>query len=345
MVFKSLVKKIVLSLISKSGFLAFKHWKNRHKICVLMIHGVMASNDRTTWEPLRPQLCPDELKRTLTLLSELYTFISADQAFNILLGKSPPIKNAMLITLDDGYMNNLDYALPVFEEFGVKPLLFIVTGNIDSGQPFMVDRLDYALQQNMGNKLSVKHEEETYYFDASSRESLQESYKIFRDNCKDKFCNDIKMSELFNSIAEKLEEKSGGALQNIYEHDDWSLVAPWHELRKAVEENRLDVASHTVDHFRLDCLEQQELLYQLQESKKRIEKELLIKSNYFCYPNGNYNNTAIKEVIDSDYQAAFSTNLGLCEIGDDIMTLKRFNFPTNKTKAELLYLLNRKALN
>lgn len=344
MIFKPLVKKILLSLFSKLGYLQFLRWKNRNKICVLMLHGVMAPNDKTYWEPLRPQLSPDELTRTLTILSELYTFITAKQAIDILEGKSPSIKHAMLITLDDGYRNNIDYALPIFEKYGIKPVLFVVTGNIDSGLPFMVDRLDYALQQNMGGILSIPYAGESYQFDARSREALQESYKVFRDYCKSKFVNDIKMSEVFNAIAETLENQSGCSLEDIYKDDDWSVVASWGMLRKVVQENRLDVGSHTVDHWRLDCLEQLDLLYQLKESKKRIEKELLIKCNYFCYPNGNYNNLAIEKIVGSGYRAAFSTDVGLCAVGDDVNTLQRFNFPANKTKHELLYLLNRRAL-
>ena len=344
MINKSLVKKILLGFFSKLGLLEFLHWKNRHKICVVMLHGVMTPHNKANWIPLRPQLSPHELKRTLTILSKFYQFITVDQAIGIIEGKIPVIKNAMLMTLDDGYRNNLDYALPIFGEFGIKPVLFAVTGNIDSGIPFMVDRLDYALQQNIGGELSIEYVGEVYQFDASSREALQISYKNFRDNCKRSFFNDIKMSELFNGLAEILEDKSGKSLQGIYQNDDWSSLVSWNMLRKAIKEKRLDIASHTVDHFRLDCLNESEILFQLKKSKLRIEQELAIKCHYFCYPNGNYNDLSIKKLKEAGYRAAFTTDVGMCGANDDLMTLKRFNFPANKSKNELLYLLNRRSL-
>jgi len=343
MISKFFLKKILLVFLSKLGFLDFLHWKNRHNICVLMLHGVMEENDKTNWNPLRPQLSPHELKRTLAILSNVYQFITVDQALDIIEGKIPRIKNAMLITLDDGYRNNINFALPICEEFNIKPVLFVVTGNVDSGRPFMVDRLDYALQQNIGKILSIKYAGKKYEFDATSRTSLQKSYKIFRDRCKSEFFDDIKMGELFNGLSEILENKSGKSLHLIYKDDDWSVLASWSDLRKAVAGKRLDIASHTVDHWRLDCIGELDILSQLKKSKERIELELSIKCNYFCYPNGNYNDFAVQKVRDSGYRAAFSTDLGMCKVNDDTMTLKRFNFPTNKTKNELLYLLNRRS--
>jgi peptidoglycan/xylan/chitin deacetylase (PgdA/CDA1 family) len=341
MINKFLVKKILLSFFSKLGFLKYLHWKNRHKICVLMLHGVMDNDHKASWNPLRPQLSPHELKRTLTILSEFYQFITVDQAVGIIEGKVPVIKNAMLITLDDGYRNNLDYALPIFGSFGIKPVLFVVTGNVDSGLPFMVDRLDYALQQYLGNSLSINYAGKLYEFDTRSRKSLQKSYKYFRDDCKDKFFDDIKMNQLFNRLAEIIEKKSGKSLQNICQNDDWSALVSWEMLRKETKEGNLDVASHTVEHLRLDRIDELNILSQLKISKLRIEQELKIKCNYFCYPNGNYNDLSIKKLKEVGYRAAFTTDVGMCGVNDEEMTLKRFNFTANKSENEMLYLINR----
>ncbi|MFT6909795.1 MAG: hypothetical protein ACJAS1_006522 [Oleiphilaceae bacterium] len=58
----------------------------------------------------------------------------------------------------------------------------------------------------------------------------------------------------------------------------------------------------------------------------RIEQELAVKCHYFCLPNGNYNELAIRLLKKTGYRAAFSTDVGLCEENDNLMTLKRFNF-------------------
>lgn len=340
MIKKVFFKRLLLIILSVTGFLKFLHYKNRHKICVLMLHGVMTAKKKSAWSPLRPQLEPEELERTLALLSKFYQFITVDQAIAMLQGKELFVDNPMLITFDDGYRNNIDYALPICKQFGIKPIIFLSTKHVDSGMPFWFDRLDFALQQNMGKVISISYSGKNYSFDATSRVALSNNFKRFRDEVKCTYSDDIEMDKLFNSLSDELEIRSGKALKNICEKDDWSAIISWRQLREEVKSGSLDVGSHTLDHWRLDSLNEEQILSQLKQSKVSIEDKLTVQCDYFCYPNGNYNKNAKRLVQDTGYLAAFSTDVGLCKIQDDLMTLKRFNFPANKTKSELLYLLN-----
>lgn len=337
---KKSIKKLIINLLFLFRCSHYKHQKNKYKIAVLMLHGVMEKSKDSQWVPLRGQLSPNDLKRTLSFLSIYYNFITVDQAVDMLEGKLPFIDNGLVITFDDGYRNTINYGLPICEEFGIKPILFIATGHIDSGLPFWFDRLDYALQQNMGKKISVYYNNEQYKFDATSRSSLRLSFKEFRDECKNTFTDEIKMSDLFDGISKVLESRSGKALHSICKYDDWSAIATWDDLDHCVKNNKLDIGSHTVDHFRLDRLSNNQVQSQLINSKNKIEEKLSIKCNYFCYPNGDYDKKSMLLVKNNGYKAAFTTDVGLCESKHNLMNLKRFNFPSIKTKPELLYILN-----
>jgi peptidoglycan/xylan/chitin deacetylase (PgdA/CDA1 family) len=338
--FKKILKKVLVNFLFKLKILEFLHYKNRHKICVLMLHGVMAEKKKSVWSPLRPQLEPKELERSLRLLSESYQFITTDQAVAMLQGKEPFIDNPLLMTFDDGYRNNIDYALPICKQFGIKPILFIATDHVENCLPFWFDRLDYALQQNMGEVISITYSGQNYSFDATSRATLSNSYKQFRDKVKSKYSDDIAMNKLFDALSDQLELRSGKALRDICNEDDWSAIVSWGALRKEVKLKTLDVGSHTINHLRLDSLSEDKAYFELQESKRLIEDKLSVDCDYFCYPNGNYNKQSISLVKSSGYKAAFSTDVGLCQSKDQIMALKRFNFPSHKTKAELMYLFN-----
>lgn len=342
MVVKAFIKRMLLKALFNTGLLKYLHHKNRHKICVLMVHGVMDPNVDSAWKPLRNQLSAEEFDRTLCTLSQYYHFITVQQSVDMLAGRLPLIDNALLITFDDGYRNNIDYALPICEKYNIKPILFVATNHVNSGLPFWFDRLDYALQQNMGEVISLSYKNEVYTFDATSRNALTISYKKFRDLCKDKFSDDIELNNLFDYLCETLEKRSASALKDICHEDDWSAIVTWDALKRLTSDNRIDVASHTQDHLRLDCLIKSKILSQIKQSKVCIEKELAVKCDYFCYPNGNYNKLSKQLVKEVGYQAAFSTDVGLCQSRDDLMTLKRFNFPAHKTIPELLFLLNTK---
>lgn len=335
-----LLKRSILYCLSKLGILDFMLYKNRKKITILAIHGVMGDHNNVDWIPLRPHLHPEELQRVLSILSEKYNFITIQQCMDMLEGKIPLIDNGLLLTFDDGYRNNIKYALPICKKFSIKPTLFIATGNVDAEECFWFDRLDYALQQNIGEILHLEHRGLIYDFDATSRDSLKASFKLFRDRCKYIFIDDREMNELFSALSKKLEISSGKALSELGREDDWSSIVSWDELREAVNANSIDVGSHTVNHWRLDCICKFDAIEQLKYSKKRIENELNISCDDFCYPNGNYNQLSIELTKASGYRSALCTNRGLCKSGDNLMTLKRFNFPSKRTKSELLFLLN-----
>jgi len=59
--------------------------------------------------------------------------------------QSRPIpENVFVVTFDDGYENNLLYALPVLEELNVPATFFIATAYLDSDQPYPFDNWDVA---------------------------------------------------------------------------------------------------------------------------------------------------------------------------------------------------------
>ena len=338
---KSFLKKSILNCLEKLGWFTYFHYRYRNNITVLMLHGVMEGNESLDWEPLRRQVPPEELQRVLQILSDKYQFITAKQSIDMLEGKIPIIHNALLVTFDDGYRNTIDYALPICELFGIKPIMFIATNHVNSGLPFWFDRLDYALQQNIGKEVLFEYQGVKYEFDTSSRDALTQSYKRFRDKCKHHFDNDIEMNKLFDELSHYLEIRTGKALSDFCNKDDWSAIASWTELQDAVNKDRLDIGSHTVDHWRIDRLNKKDILFQLVESKRIIEEKLSTKCDFFCYPNGDYNDLSIELLKKTGYRAAYTTDVGLCKPKDDLMLLKRFNFPSNKMKSEILYLFNR----
>ena len=342
---KSKLKKIFVNALYNLGIYRLISKFRKNKITVLTVHGVMEKHKGSQWTPIRSQLPTRNFRSTLSTLSKYYQFVTLDQAVDMIEGLIPTVNNAMLLTFDDGYRNNLNYALPICEEFGVKPVLFVSTYHIDTGKPFWFDRMDYALQHYQGKEIKQEHGGIEYHFDCSTKESLADSYNKFRAFAKNNFDNDIEMNELFDKISSKAEYESGKSLEFLSQEDDWSAVATWDQLKNAVEKGLIDVASHTVRHLRLNRLVKSEIRKELIESKLRIEEKLGVPCSYFCFPNGDFNDFAVDQVKEANYRAAFSTVPGECEEGDDLFVLRRINFPADKTGPETLhYLLTHRIL-
>lgn len=72
---------------------------------------------------------PEQFKAQMTLLSENYTVITLDQAVKELKSgvDERNEKPKVVITFDDGYLDNLTHALPILEELNLPATIFITT--------------------------------------------------------------------------------------------------------------------------------------------------------------------------------------------------------------------------
>lgn len=62
-----------------------------------------------------------------------YTALSADQFLAFIEGRGQAPRRSVLITFDDGYLDNYVYAFPVMQKLGLRGVIFAVTGWIGEG--------------------------------------------------------------------------------------------------------------------------------------------------------------------------------------------------------------------
>ena len=73
------------------------------------------------------------------LLARGYRAVRLGEALDRLAAGEPPDPRAFVVTIDDGYLNNLTRGLPVFEALRVPVTLFVATGYLDSPCPYPFD--------------------------------------------------------------------------------------------------------------------------------------------------------------------------------------------------------------
>ena len=90
-----------------------------------------------------------------------------------------------------------------------------------------------------------------------------------------------------------------------------------------MEKYGVDIESHTVNHDNLKMLSKDKQLKTLTQSKKALEKILNKQINFFAYPYGGYNKSAIEAVKEAGYKMAFTTDGKWSSINDGIFSLHR----------------------
>lgn len=300
-----------------------------------MLHGVIDPDTPAAWKPLRSQLNTEQLTRTLSVLASYYHFVSLSEAAEMLAGTRPLKPNSLVLTFDDGYRNNLTFALPVLRRFKAPATIFLCTGNVTEQTPFWFDRLDYAVQSVANDSISRHGIPELTKIDFSDREALKKTFITFIRKEKRRYTTDTDMRSAMANLTERLEQRSGHGLAEIFANDPWSGVLKWDEIRE-VAALGVHFGSHGVDHPLLALVPVSRVRKELVESQKKIEYYTGRPCIHLAYPNGSFNQEVISLARDCNYTSAVTTLRGLNRPGDNMLALRRIPFPHAESPAEII---------
>ncbi len=95
---------------------------------VLMYHHISPAADMIT-------TTPEYFEQHVAWLARAgYTTLDADGFARFLAGERVPEKSVVL-TFDDGYLDNWVYAHPILQRYGMRAVLFVITGHLHDGPP------------------------------------------------------------------------------------------------------------------------------------------------------------------------------------------------------------------
>jgi peptidoglycan/xylan/chitin deacetylase (PgdA/CDA1 family) len=102
----------------------------------------------------------------------------------------------------------------------------------------------------------------------------------------------------------------------------------WDQLKIMAADPLVTIGSHSVTHPPdLRALSDEDLTYEVVESKRRLESELGIPIRYFSYPTGHYDERVAQAVADAGYMAAFTmrqNNEQFAGASESLLAIERF---------------------
>ena len=103
-------------------------------LCVLMYHKVNDLEGNSVTVPV------GQFEEQMAQLGELgYTAVSLDAVLDHYVDRKPLPPQAVLITFDDGYRDNLENAVPILQRYGYPAVLFVPIGYLGGGRPLPHD--------------------------------------------------------------------------------------------------------------------------------------------------------------------------------------------------------------
>lgn len=218
---------------------------------------------------------PDFLEAVILLLHRLdYEIIPLD-ALTDRLADPAPSRPLAVLTFDDGYRDNRDFALPVLRHHGAPFTLFVCAGFAERTAPLWWLDLEDAVLRLESVRLDLPDGDfQARATDEAGRLALLRALYWRLRACDEPV--------LLAAVAHLAREAGVDQAARVA-----ALAMDWDELRDFAAEPLAGIGAHTLSHPRLARLGADEARVEMAGSRDRILAELGIDARHFAYPVGD----------------------------------------------------------
>jgi peptidoglycan/xylan/chitin deacetylase (PgdA/CDA1 family) len=282
---------------------------------VICAHGVHTPEMLADGLPPTSSVTIESFRANLEILARLREVITLPEAIKHLKQGNRPRKRMAVLTFDDSLACTSRISIPEILRVGIPATVFVSTDILDTGRPYWWLRFDYAWRQAKSQEATFSSPNgEVVLMRRDDLLSMRRAKSVLRGM-------DAVMQD---SAVRRIEEAFGVRLSDPAAEYRYAEAMSWEDVRGLVAQG-IGVGSHTVTHPNLELLSPDEVAWELGESKSRLERELGVSCESFCYPYGKFVPWVPAMVREAGYQCATSTVApGRNLSGQDPYLLKRF---------------------
>ena len=217
-------------------------------------------------------------------------------------GKIP--KNAVAVTFDDGYLDNLTNAKPILEEHDIPGTVFVCSGVVGQNQEFWWDQLAHAFLQS--NKLP----QQLIFAAAGKRLTWTlghaQGAQVNEDGSDSKgegSTDAIALSD-YMAVCKMLRPLPSAAIEDsMCQIRVWAGIPgaarPTHrtlsagDLVELTSGGIMDIGAHTVSHALLPAHSREVQLREIMDCRNQLQEIIQRPIEHFSYPYGEYDQTAL----------------------------------------------------
>lgn len=263
-------------------------------------------------------------RQQIEYMKQNFSVVTMEQVIDAAEGKSDLPNNALLLTFDDGYIDNYTFAFPVLEEFGVQGSFFIPGKTFTTHQLLDVNKIHYILASADIYKLveDVKKEMDYYRgkeFDYAPTDELFNEYAVEnRFDVKEtifvkRMLQTVLPEKLRNTISSNLFEKYVGVTE---EQLAYELYMTEEQIR-TMKRHGMFIGCHGYDHYWLGNLSSELMKQDISMALESIDEFIDRKHWVMNFPYGNYNQGVLDYIESEGACIGLTTEVRIAEIGKD----------------------------
>jgi|SaaInlV_125m_DNA_1040241.scaffolds.fasta_scaffold04765_3 peptidoglycan/xylan/chitin deacetylase (PgdA/CDA1 family) len=276
-----MIKRFKTSIYSRNSRLTKRFLSG--KGFIFMLHRVLPDEERIkyTWNK-GLAISPEKLEEwVLFFRSKKMDVISLDEA--LVRCENNDRRKFVVITLDDGYKDNLTIGLPLFKKFNIPVTIYISTCFPNNKTIYWWYFLEEFILKN--NSIDLSSIGLDIRFRCESVEEKNKAYNYIREALrKADYATHVNFAYKFCGLSD---------LEGLNK----KLNLSWGEVKELSEEPLVTIGAHTMHHVSLANQKEELAKVEILQSKSEIEAKINKKVDHFAYPYGSLDDGSKREFL------------------------------------------------
>jgi peptidoglycan/xylan/chitin deacetylase (PgdA/CDA1 family) len=309
-----------------SSVLRFQRLRQSPRLTILTYHRAQPSGSLASLDPNVVAATKEGLESQIAFCKRHFDIIGIDDLLAYLDGKPLP-RAPVLITFDDGYLDNYEIAYPILKRYGTKAVFFVATWYLEARRLFWWDRVHYLVKTCTKDTVHLSYPYTMRVPLPPRPEDRGPAINALLTIIKEHHALDLPrfLSDL--AMATEVVLDGGTESQLVREH-----LMTWDHVRE-LRRGGMDVQSHTHTHRVLQTLPLPDLARDLSTSKRILERVLGEPVRAVAYPVGralSYAEPIRDAVRRAGFELGFSNRSGINAFGQ-FDPLDATRIPVNPT--------------
>lgn len=313
---RRLLRALQIAVTSCGGDRLWVRCTEAHGAVILMYHSVV---DATTAPWIDPRFAVPQrtFAQQMRFLASRRRVVSLGDVVEALARNDSPPAGSVVITFDDGHLNNCTVAAPILAALGLPATFFLATGYVGRGEPQPTDRLYSLFRARTRSRLDLEHLG-SRVFDLQLGRDVDEAHALL--DLALLRSTPERRSEVFDHLAAQLRPASSPP----------RLTMTWDDARRLRQMSPgFEIGAHTREHITLTERSAETVDRELVGCVDDIERALGHRPRLFAYPYGRYD-ASVRASVAERFRAAVATDPHRpARRGDDLHALPRVTAPTH----------------
>ena len=268
----------------------------RQDVLIVLNYHRIGNASESPYDPGVFSATAEEFDWQIAYVKRRFSLITLDEAIAMVTG-GLPFRTSVLITFDDGYLDNYSLAFPALRSRGAQGVFFLTTSFVGTNHVPWWDVIAYIIKNSRKSAIQLQYPERI-------------EFDLRRHGVNEVI---MRVLQLYKRPDVRLQERFIQELETACESSAPSSNAErcfmnWQEARE-MQQGGMAFGSHTHTHEILSKLPVDRQLEEARQSREALEMQLNRRVDVLAYPVGGRNcftPDTIRALKSCGYRAAFS---------------------------------------